>query len=128
MELIVRLAAVAVAGTAAALLMKRGGAPMVLPLSALVCAFTVFAAAEALGPLKALLDRLQNISGLSGAYFLPVVKCVAIGVMAKGAADLCRDGGQTAMAGAVEFGGAVAALWVSLPLMETLLGLLEKLL
>ena len=127
MELIVRIAAAAVAGTAAALLMKRGGAPMVLPLSALVCAFTVFAAAEALGPLKALLDRLQNISGLSGAYFLPVVKCVAIGVLAKGAADLCRDGGQTAMAGAVEFGGAAAALWVSLPLMETLLGLLEKL-
>ena len=128
MELIVRLAAVAVAATAAALLMKRGGAPMVLPLSALVCAFALFAAAEALRPLKALLDRFQSIAGLSAAYFLPVVKCVAIGVLAKGAADLCRDGGQTAMAGAVEFGGAVAALWVSLPLMETLLGLLESLL
>ena len=128
MELIVRIAAAAVVGTAAALLMKRGGAPMVLPLSALVCAFAVFAAAAALEPLKALRDRLQSLSGLSSAYFLPVVKCVAIGVVAKGAADLCRDGGQTAMAGAVEFGGAAAALWVSLPLMETLLGLLEKLL
>ena len=48
------------------------------------------------------------------------VKCIG--------ADLCRDGGQTAMAGAVEFAGAAAALWVSLPLLESLLDLVEALL
>ena len=47
---------------------------------------------------------------------------------AKGAADLCRDGGQSAVAGAVELGGAAAALYVSLPLLTALLGFLEKLL
>ena len=56
------------------------------------------------------------------------MKCVAIGLITKAAADLCRDGSQTAMAGAVELGGTAAALFVSLPLLQTLLDLLEKLL
>ena len=128
MELALRIAALAVTGTAAALLMKRGGAPMTLPLAAAVCALVLSLCVQALSPALDTLRRARRLSGLSAAYYLPVLKCLAIGILSRGAADLCRDGGQTAMAGAVEFGGAAAALWVSLPLMESLLDLLEDLL
>lgn len=123
-----RIAAVAVLGTAAALLLKQRAGAMVLPLAAAVCAFAFFAAAGALEPLLDLTGRAERLSGLGREYYLPVLKCVAIGIVAKAAADLCRDGGQTAMAGAVEFGGAAAALFASLPLLQSLLGLLEGLL
>ena len=128
MELIVRIAAAALLGCGAAQLMKKNAATMALPLSMAVCAFAVFLSAEALRPVLAVVGQARSLSGLAPAYFQPVAKCVVIGLLSKTASDLCRDGGHTAMAGAVEYGGAAAALWVSLPLLETLLGLLERLL
>ena len=101
---------------------------MTLPLSAAVCALVLSLCARALLPAMEALDRARTLSGLGNVYFLPVLKCVAIGIVTRAASDLCRDGGQLAMAGAVEFGGAAAALCVSLPLLQTLLDLLEALL
>ena len=128
MELIVRIAAAALLGCGAAQLMKKNAAVMALPLSMAVCAFIIFLSVEALRPLLRVMGEARSLSGLAPAYFQSVTKCVVIGLLAKTASDLCRDGGHTAMAGAVEYGGAAAALWVSLPLLETLLGLLERLL
>ena len=128
MEQLIRFSAAALLATAVCLILKRSDPELQLPLAALVCAFVLGGAAVLLGPVKELLAEAEALSGLSAAYFLPVAKCVAIGILSKGAADLCRDGGQSAMAGAVELGGAAAALYVSLPLLSTLLGLLEKLL
>ena len=128
MELIIRIAAVALTGSAVCLILKRSNAELLIPLSAAVCAFALFAAAEVLKPVLAAMDKAKALSGLGEVYFLPVMKCVAIGLITKAAADVCRDGSQTAMAGAVEVGGTAAALFVALPLLQTLLGLLEKLL
>ena len=128
MEQIVRVAAAALLATAVCLLLRRSNPELQLPMGAIVCAFVLSSTIVLLRPVKDLLEKAEVLSGLGGAYFLPVGKCVAIGILSRGAADLCRDGGQSAMAGAVELGGAAAALYVSLPLLTTLLGLLEKLL
>ena len=128
MELMIRIAAAAVLGCGAAQLLKRSALPLVLPLSMAVCAFALYLAAAALRPVLEAVGEARALSGLAPAYFTPVAKCVLIGLLAKTAADLCRDGGYAAMAGAVEYGGAAAALWVSLPLLQTLFGLLEGLL
>lgn len=128
MEVVIRIAAAALLATAVCLLLKRRNPELLIPLSIAVCAFALYAAAGVLRPVLGALDKAKSLSGLGEAYFLPVLKCVAIGLITKAAADLCRDGSQTAMAGAVELGGTAAALYVSLPLLQTLLGLLEKLL
>lgn len=127
MELTVRIAAAALAGCCAALLLRQRAPALALPLGMAVCAFTLFLTLEALAPAAALLRRAGELSGLSPAWFAPVGKCVVIGLLAKTAGDLCRDSGQSAMAGAVEYGGAAAALWAALPLLETLLDYVEQL-
>lgn len=73
------------------------------------------------------LELAQLGLGLSSAYTAPVIKCVGIGICAKLGSDLCRDAGQTAVASTVELCGAGCALYVSLPLVKTLLGLLGEL-
>ena len=128
MEVLIRIAAAGLLGSVTALLLKRRAPELSLPLSAAVCAFGLFAASGLLGDVLALLREAIALSGLSELYFLPVLKCVALGLVSKTAADLCRDAGQSAMAGAVETGGAVAALFVSLPLLRSLLDLLRGLL
>ena len=128
MEVLIRIAAAALLGSATALLLKRRAPELSLPLSAAVCAFGFFAAAGLLGDVLDLLREAMALSGLSEVYFLPVLKCVVLGLVSKTAADLCRDAGQSAMAGAVELSGAIAALFVALPLLRSLLDLLRALL
>ncbi|MBQ7144465.1 MAG: stage III sporulation AC/AD family protein [Oscillospiraceae bacterium] len=128
MEVLIRIAAAGLLGSVTALLLKRRAPELSVPLSAAVCAFGIFAAAGLLGDVLDLLREAMALSGLSELYFLPVLKCVALGLVSKTAADLCRDAGQSAMAGAVELGGAVAALFVALPLLRSLLDLLRALL
>lgn len=128
MELALRLAAAGLVGSTVALLLKRRTPELSLPLAAAVCGFGLFAALGLLDPVLRLVREAVALSGLSEAYFLPVLKCVGIGLVTRTAADLCRDAGQGAMAGMLETGGAVAALCASLPLLEGLLGLLRALL
>ena len=127
MEQVVRFAAAALLATAVCLLLKRSNPELQVPLAAIACTFVLSGAAVLLRPMREFLEEAEALSGLNGAYYLPVAKCIAIGILSKGAADLCRDGGQSAMAGAVELGGTAAALYVSLPLLTALLDLLRKL-
>ena len=128
MEVVIRIAAAALLATIVILLLRRSNPELSVPLGAAVCTLGLFAVLGALQPVKEFLDEVERLSGLSAAYFLPVLKCVGIGVAAKAASDLCRDGGQSAMAGAVELGGTAAALLVSLPLLRSFLDLLQGLL
>ena len=128
MEQVIRFSAAALLATAVCLILRRSNPELQVPLAVALCAVVLAGAAALLGPVRDFLARTEALSGLDGAYFLPVVKCVVIGILSKGAADLCRDGGQSAMAGAVELGGTAAALYAALPLFTTLLGLLERLL
>ena len=128
MDVVVRIAAAALLSAAVALLLRRSDPELVIPLSAAVWGFALLCLSGLLEPVRALLERSRSLSGLSAAYFVPVLKCAAIGVTAKAAADLCRDSGQSALAGAVELGGTAAALYVSLPLISGFLDFLEGLL
>ena len=128
MDVLIRFSAAAALITAVCLLLRRSNPELQVPLAAAGCALVLGMVLKLLSPVREFLERAAALSGLSDAYFLPVAKCVVIGIVAKGAADLCRDGGQSAMAGAVELGGAAAALYVSLPLLTALLGFLEGLL
>lgn len=60
--------------------------------------------------------------------FVPLLKALGVCVVSKICGDVCRDAGQTAIAGVVELAGTVTALVCALPLLtavwETLRGLL----
>ena len=128
MAALLRFAAVALLAATVCLLLRRSNPELQIPLAAAACAFIAFGVLRLLSPVRELLERAAALSGLGGEWFLPVAKCVVIAVVTKGASELCRDGGQSAAAGAVELGGAAAALLVSLPLISALLDFLEDLL
>lgn len=127
MEIVIRVAALALSACFAALVIKRGSGEMSLALSLAACGAGVYIMTKTLSPGIDFLRRVQEFSGLSGALYSPVIKCLGIAVFSKLAADICRDSGQGAMAGTVELAAAAGALYVSLPLLSTLLDVLEKL-
>ena len=124
---VVKAAVLAVVGTLCALVIRRSNAELAVTLSMAVCGAALWFALGLIEPILDFLSRARELTGLSGAIFSPVLKCVGVALTCRTAADLCRDGGQSAMAGAVELIGAVGALYVSLPLLGTLLDMLGEL-
>ena len=57
------------------------------------------------------------------AVSLPIFKCLAVSVITKFSADLCKDSGQTALSSTVEFAGCVCAAMVVMPLIVNMINL-----
>ena len=117
----------AVIGTAAALigLMLRRSNPEMSLLLGLAAAGAILAMTAAAVPaLRETVRLVRGFTGLEQTAAAPVVKCVAVGILARLAADLCRDAGQSGVASAVELCGAACALLISLPLVNAFLTML----
>lgn len=121
MELLIKAAVIGIAGSLLALLIKRTNPEMSLLLALGLVVILLTAAAELLSGIMGLIDTAASLSGLSPAILAPVLKCVGIGIVTRLAADICKDAGQGSVSSSVELVGTAAALYVSLPLMKTLL-------
>ena len=68
--------------------------------------------------------EIRNILGKAGidsSYFIVAFKALGICIITGFIADLCRDFGQTALAGRAELAGRCAIFLISLPLLTSLL-------
>jgi len=59
--------------------------------------------------------------GIDSSYFIIAFKALGICIITGFIADLCRDFGQTALAGRAELAGRCAIFLISLPLISSLL-------
>ncbi|MGI5935465.1 MAG: SpoIIIAC/SpoIIIAD family protein [Oscillospiraceae bacterium] len=121
MELLIKAAVIGTAGALLSLLIKKNNPEMSLMLAMAVGVMVIGMALELVTGVMEVIDLATETSGLSPAVLKPVLKGVGIGVITRLAADLCRDAGQSSIASSVELVGAVCALYVSLPLIKTLL-------
>lgn len=121
MDVAIKAAALGAAAAIAALLIKKSNPEIAFLLAVAVIACMTTAVLKLAIALKEVIDAAQTMSGLSSAVFVPVIKCVGVGITGKICADLCRDASQSAIASTVEFVASVAALYVSLPLITTLM-------
>ena len=127
MELVIRISALAVISAACALLIKKASPDISYGVSVITAVLLCLAGLSVCEPIGELISGLIADTGLSPAVFQPVLKCVAIAVAVKLVSGLCKDAGQSAAAVSVEYCGCAAALLVSLPLIRTVLELLEGL-
>lgn len=124
MELIAKAVVIGAAGTVLTLVIKRTNPEISTALTLAVCCLVLTLALETAGSVMEVLSAVGADTGFSSAYTAPVLKCVGIGITAKLGSDVCRDSGQTAVATAVEICGAMCAVYVALPLIKTLLGMI----
>ena len=122
--LLLRAAAVGALAALVGLTLRKSNPEMSLLLG-LAAAGAVLAMTAAAAPALGETARLvRGFTGLEQTAAAPLLKCVAVGILARLAADLCRDAGQSGVASAVELCGAAVALLVSLPLVNAFLTML----
>lgn len=97
-------------------------------LSMAVCCMIAGLAASQLRQVFAFLDRLQSIAQLDSDMLRILMKSVTIGITAQIAEHVCADSGNSALGKTLQFLASVMILVLSMPLMESLLELIGKVL
>jgi stage III sporulation protein AD len=127
MEIVLKAAALGITGSILALLL-RGRAPEISLLLAMAAGLFILGLfLRFAGDILDVARSAAEIGGLSSAILSPVLKCVGIGIVTHLAAQICRDAGQGSLAAAMELCGAFAAVYVSLPLIGSLISMIGEL-
>ena len=121
MELLIKASAVGIAAGIIGLVIKKSNPEMSAALGAAAAAAICFAAVGFAAPLRELAELIGSMTDSGGLFIAPVMKCAAIAIVTKLAAELCRDSAQSAAAASVELAGSICALSVAMPLVISML-------
>ena len=105
--------------------LKREYAVMLSAVGAVLLA--VWGTGELL-PIAKKITELAQMSRIKTEYAEIMLKALGISICAKIGGDICRDSGESAIGGKVEFCGRVCLLVLALPIFEELLTLAGELL
>ena len=115
-----KAAALGVGVSAVILLIKKSNPEMALVLGLATGILVLRLAFELISGVGEVIDVAVRLSALEEELVTPVLKCIGIGVVTKLASDTCKDAGSSTIGSAVELVGAASALYVTLPLLKTL--------
>lgn len=101
---------------------------LALLLSMAVCVMTVMTAFYFLEPVISFLFRLEEMGDLQSGVLGTLLKIVGIGLVSEIAEMICRDSGNTSLAKGISFLGAAVILSLSVPILETLVALVQSIL
>ena len=97
-------------------------------LSMAVCAMVVVVMLQFLDPVLELLRRLESLGNLGGGILGVLLKAMGIGLVAEIAGMICTDAGNAALSRTVQLLGAGTILWLSIPVFDSFLALIQQIL
>lgn len=106
--------------------LQRYAAEQAMLLTMLLCIGFTGAAVLSLTPVLERMDTLLRAGGLGADETAKLSKAIGICIVTELASDSCKDAGESALATAVTMTGKTALLLLSLPLMESLLHVLQE--
>ena len=99
-----------------------------LLLSLCVCAMAFAISEKFLRPLVQFIRNLQIMGNLDRDMLSVILKSVGIGMISEICVLLCKDAGNEAMGKSLQFLSVTVVLWLSIPVFERLLSLLDNIL
>ena len=128
MEAMVKAAALALTAALCAGVVRRGAPEFSMLLVLAAGGGILMVGMGALAQTAAALERVAEAAQLGDELVRPVVKTVALSLISRVTAELCRSAGEGGAAAFVELAGTVLALAAALPLAEGVLELMAQLL
>lgn len=110
------------------LVLGQSKADISLLLTICVCSMAVLGALTYLKPVIDFARRLIQLGQLSGELLDVLLKAVGIGLLSQIAGLICADAGNQSLGKALQMITTALMLCISLPLLEQILSLLEKVL
>ena len=110
------------------LTLRQSNQPMAVLLSITVCVLVLVGALNYLKPILAFLDSLRQLGNLSGEMVTILLKVTGISVLSEIAALVCVDSGNASLAQALKIVSTAVILYLSIPIFQVLLDLVQKIL
>lgn len=127
MDSMYKIAAVAVLSSIMCLIVRQNEKATGLALSVLACSVILVLGFSFLKPIWSIAKKLRELSELSDDIVSPLFKVVGIGLLTQIAGSVCNEAGEVSLAKAVEITGSILSIYASLPLLASVLSLVEKL-
>lgn len=108
--------------------LDKQGKDIGLLLTVAISCMVMVAAIAYLRPVLDFIQRLQSIGNLNREMMEIIVKAVGVGILSELCALICKDAGNAAMGKTVEILSTAAIIWLSLPIFEKLLSLIDTIL
>ena len=128
MEAMAKLTAVGVTAVVLSAVLRKNTPELALLLALAAGLWMLALTASGLGAVVELMNELAEQAGLSEVLLEPVVKTVALSILTRLTAEICRSAGEGGVAAFVETAGAVLALTVALPLVRAVAQMMGELL
>lgn len=110
------------------MLLNKQNKDIALVLTIAVCCMVMMAALRAMEPVLSFLDRLKQTGSIDNQMVKILLKVTGIGLVAQIASMICTDSGNNALGKTIQILASAVILWQSLPLLESLLELVQKIL
>lgn len=121
----IRLAALVLIGFFLSLVIGRQQKDMSLLLTLAVCVAVCAGAMEFWEPVTEFLRQVRRLGELDSQAVSILLKSAGIGLLSELAGLLCADAGQGALGKALQMLSSAVILWLSLPLFQQILTLIE---
>ena len=128
MDLMVKVAAGAITAAVLGVVLRKNTPELALLLALAAGRWMVALVADGLGAVVALMEELTSLAGLSEELLEPVVKTVALSILTRLTAEVCKSAGEGGVAAFVETAGTVLALVVALPLVRAVVLMMTEML
>ena len=128
MDLMVKVAAGAITAAVLGVVLRKNTPELALLLALAAGLWMVALVADGLGAVVALMEELTSLAGLSDELLEPVVKTVALSILTRLTAEVCKSAGEGGVAAFVETAGTVLALVVALPLVRAVVLMMTEML
>ena len=108
--------------------LSKQGKDSQLLLTLAVCCMVLGVAMSYLSPVISFIQKLQSIGQLNSELLQILLKSVGIAMVGEIAGLICSDGGNAALGKSIQLLSGAVILWLSLPLLQQLLDLLQDIL
>ena len=118
----------AIVGVILCLILSKNAKDHSTLIAILLCSLLCSAAVAFIGPVLSLLDKLSTLSGTGVAWLEILLKAVGLSLIGETVAAICNETGHSAVGKSLQFLTTVAIIWISLPLVEYFLDLIQSIL
>lgn len=123
---IVKVALVGVISVILAIKLKGYNSEFSVYLSLMACIFILFYAFDKLSSIIDFIKQLQSSLNIDTSYIKILLKLIGISYVCEFSSSLCRDAGYNAIAGQIDMVGKLSILVVSMPIIVSLLNIINK--
>lgn len=114
----IKIAGIAVAALIFSVFLRRSNKTVSLLLVLFACATVFFESLSYLGGIMDSLGRMSRGMGEAASYLKIMFKVLGVALLAQTVADLCRDSGESALAGQTETAAKILIVVMILPLLS----------